>query len=86
MQIAINVNDTTVASQILAYLKNFKKEDVFVETLEDATFETYLKSTQFIKDRDRLHKTLADVTSERATLSLADDKFWDDMDKVIESA
>jgi len=85
MQIAINVNDGTVANQILAYLKNFK-EDVFVETLEDAVFETYLRSTQFIKDRDRLHKTLADVTSEQTTLSLVDDKFWDDMDKVIESA
>lgn len=85
MQIAINVNDKTVASQILAYLKNFK-EDVFVETLEDAAFETYLRSTQFIKDRDRLHKTLADVRSEQTTLSLVDDKFWDDMEKVIESA
>jgi len=84
MQIAINVNDSSVANQILAYLQNFK-EKVLVETLEDATFESYLKSIQFIKDKERLHKTVADISSEQATLSLVDDTFWDEMDSIIES-
>ena len=86
MQIAINVNDATVASKILAYLKKFKQEDVVFETLDDTSFETYLKSQQFQKDRDSLHQTLADVTSGKSKLSTVDASFWSEMDKVIESA
>ena len=86
MQIAINVNDATVASKILAYLKKFKQEEVVFETLEDTSLEMYLQSQQFQKDRDSLHQTLVDVTSGKSKLSTVDASFWSEMDKVIESA
>lgn len=86
MQIAINVNDATVASKILAYLKSFKQEEVFFETLEDSSFETYVQSEQFQKDKESLQQTLADVTSGKSKLSPIDASFWNKIDKVIESA
>jgi len=86
MQIAINVNDATVASKILAYLKKFKQEEVIFETLEDSSLEMYLQSQQFQKDRDTLHRTLTEVTSGKSKLATLDAKFWSEMDKVIESA
>ena len=84
MHIAINVNDATTASKILAYLKKFKKEDVVFEALEDTSWVAYTRSEQFNKDRDSLHQTLADVTSGDSRLSPVDAAFWSEMDKVVE--
>ena len=86
MQIAINVNNLTTANKIFAYLKKFKPEEVVIETFEDSSFDNYLQSDQFNKDKDSLHKTLRDVTSKKTKLLEVDTKFWSDMDKVIESA
>ncbi len=86
MQIAINVSDAIVASKILAYLKKFKQEEVLFETFENTSFETYMQSEQFQKDKDSLRQTLTDITSEKSKLSTMDANFWREMDKVIESA
>jgi len=86
MQIAINVNDATVASKILAYLKKFNQEEVTFETLEGASLDIYQQSQQFQKDRDALQQTLEDIISGKAKLSTVDDKFWNKMDEVITNA
>ena len=86
MQIAIDVEDSAVAHKILDYLKKFK-EKVNVQTLDSSgELNTYLKSEQFRKDRDSLHDTLDNIKSGKTPLSKIDDTFWDDMDKVIDSA
>ena len=82
MQIAIDVEDATVAQKILHYLHTFKK-DVTVHTLDP---EKYLNSQQFEQDQNRLHKTLENIKRGSTQLTSLDDSFWDDMDKVIESA
>lgn len=86
MQIAINVNDATVASKILTYLKKFNQEEVTFEMLEDASLDIYQHTQQFQKDRDALHQTLEDIISGKAKLSTVDDKFWNKMDEVIANA
>ena len=86
MQIAININDSTVASKILDYLKSFKQEQVQIETSEDLAFDSYLKSKEFQQDRKSLHQTLNQLNSDETSLSEVDAKFWSDMDKAIESA
>ncbi|MFA6136998.1 MAG: hypothetical protein WC667_02815 [Sulfurimonas sp.] len=86
MQIAINVNDSTIAEKILDYLKSFKK-DVTIETYNDAdTLKSYMNTQQFQEERDSLHETLSNIKSEKTTLREVDDNFWNDMDKVIVSA
>ena len=82
MQIAIDVEDATVAQKILQYLQTFKK-DVKVHTLDTTK---YLSSKQFKQDQKKLHKTLENIKSGSTQLTALDDSFWDDMDKVIESA
>ena len=82
MQIAIDVEDATVAQKILQYLQTFKK-DVKVHTLDTTK---YLSSKQFEQDQNKLHKTLENIKSGSTQLTALDDSFWDDMDKVIESA
>ena len=86
MQIAININDTTVASKILDYLKSFKQGQVQIETSEDLAFDSYLKSKEYQQDRKSLHQTLSQLNSNENLLSEVDAKFWSDMDKAIESA
>ena len=86
MQIAINVDDTTIADKILDYLKGFK-QNITIETLNNKEVsDTYLNSQQYVKDKISLETTLENITSQKTTLSKIDNKFWDDMDKVIESA
>ena len=81
MQIAIDVEDATVAQKILQYLQSFKN-DVKVHTLDTAN----LSSKQFEQDQNKLQKTLENIKSGDTQLAVLDDSFWDDMDKVIESA
>ena len=82
MQIAIDVEDASVAQKILQYLQTLKK-DVKVHTLDT---EKYLASKQFGQDQKKLHKTLENIQNNPTSLMTLDDSFWDDMDRVIESA
>ena len=86
MQIAINVNDSTIAEKILDYLKSFKK-DVTIETYNDAdALKSYMNTQKFQDNRNSLHETLSNIKSRKTTLHEVDDNFWNDMDKVIASA
>lgn len=77
MQIAINVNDASIANKILDFLSNFKK-DVDITTFKD--------DEAFIKNRESLQKIYSDVTLQNQTLEKIDDNFWDEMDNVIKNA
>ena len=87
MQIAINVDDKIVANQILSYLQSFhKKIQIATSGGEDISFESYSKSRQFIKDKDELRQIFDDIQSNKTSITAVDEKFWNDMDKVIERA
>ncbi|MFA5455225.1 MAG: hypothetical protein WC272_07890 [Sulfurimonas sp.] len=77
MQIAINVNDASIANKILDFLSNFKK-DVDITTFRD--------DETFIKNRESLQKIYSDVASKSKNLEKIDDNFWDEMDNVIKNA
>ena len=85
MQISISVPDENIASKILAYLKEFKREEVAIETVENS-FDAYQRSEKFKQDRSALNKTLKDIKSKKSALTKIDKNFWNNMDKVIESA
>ncbi len=85
MQISINVPDENIASKILTYLKEFKREEVAIETVENS-FDAYQRSEKFKQDRSALNKTLKDIKSKKISLTKIDKNFWNNMDKVIESA
>jgi len=87
MRIAINVDDKIVANQILGYLQSFhKKIQIVTSGGEDISFESYAKSRQFIKDKNELHQIFDDIQSNKTSIAAVDEKFWSDMDKVIERA
>lgn len=77
MQIAINVNDASIANKILDFLSNFKK-DVDITTFKD--------DETFIKNRESLQKIYSDVASKSKNLEKIDDNFWNEMDNVIKNA
>jgi hypothetical protein len=77
MQIAINVNDASIANKILDFLSNFKK-DVDITTFRD--------DETFIKNRESLQKIYSDVASKSKNLEKIDDNFWNEMDNVIKNA
>lgn len=81
MQIAINVNDTTIATQILNYLQQFKKS-VDVQTLSD----DYLYSKQFQKDKQHLHKAYSQIKSNPSTLKAVDARYWESLYEMIRSS
>ncbi|MGE0737924.1 hypothetical protein [Sulfurimonas sp.] len=76
MQIAIDVNDSSVASKILDFLNNFKQEIRITTSRDDATF---------LKNRESLQKTYNDITTSKESLQNVDDAFWDEMDSVIQN-
>ncbi len=87
MQIAINVDDKIVANQILDYLQSFhKKIQIVTNGAEDISFESYAKNQRFIKDKDELHQIFDDIQFNKTSVTVVDDMFWGDMDKVIERA
>ena len=77
MQIAINVNDASIANKILDFLSNFKK-DVDITTFKD--------DETFIKNRESLQKIYSDAASKSKNLEKIDDNFWNEMDNVIKNA
>ncbi len=68
MQIAINVNDSSIAHKILNYLSNFKN-DVDVTSFENSSF-------QFQKDKEALAKQVDAYKSGNA--ELLDEKKYDE--------
>lgn len=81
MQIAIDVNDTTIADKILDYLKSFKK-DVKIETYdEDSLLKSYQNSKQFTKDRELLHSRLDEYKNNHSSFTEITDNFWLDTEK-----
>ncbi|MDK9693897.1 MAG: hypothetical protein OEL19_06600 [Sulfurimonas sp.] len=62
MQIAINVNDSSIANKILHYLSSFKN-DIDVTSFESSNF-----NVQFQKDKEVLSKQVDAYKSGRAEL------------------
>ncbi|MDD2652885.1 MAG: hypothetical protein PHX44_07530 [Sulfurimonas sp.] len=62
MQIAINVNDSSIAHKILNYLSNFKN-DVDVTSFESGGFDI-----QFQKDKETLSKQIDEYKNDKAEL------------------
>jgi len=83
MQIAINVNDNTIATQILQFLERFNQN---IEIKTDVSSNTYLTSQQFKDDKNELDQVLKSIKSSASSTTPIDSKFWDDMERVIESA
>lgn len=77
MQIAIDVNDNSIANKILDFLNDFKKEISITTSKDDETF---------LKNRESLQKIYKNITSSEQTLQKIDDDFWDEMDSVIKNA
>ncbi len=77
MQIAINVNDSSIANKILDFLNDFKKEISITTSKDDEAF---------LKNRESLHNIYKNITSSEQTLQKIDDDFWDEMDSVIKNA
>lgn len=70
MQIAINVNDASIANKILDFLSNFKKE-IDVTSFESSNFDI-----QFQKDKETLSKQIDDYKAGKA--ELLDEKKYDE--------
>lgn len=87
MQIAINADDAIIANQILNYLQSFgKKIQIVTNTNNNSDFKSYVKSQQFINDRDELHQIFDDIKLNKVSTTAIDEIFWSNMDKVIERA
>ncbi len=71
MQIAINVNDSSIAHKILHYLSSFKNE-IDVTSFESSSF-------QFQKDKEILQKQVEEYRSGKAEL-LDAKKYDEEMD------
>lgn len=85
MQISINVEDSSIANQILKFLQTFNQK-IQIETIasENKSFDSYKNSQQFIKDKNELHQIFNDIESNKSPTYSVDDEFWDEMDRVIE--
>ena len=70
MQIAINVNDASIANKILTYLSDFKNE------IDVASFESSNFDIQFQKDKETLSKQINDYKAGKA--ELLDEKKYDE--------
>lgn len=72
MQIAINVNDSSIAHKILNYLSSFKNE-IDVTSFESSSFDV-----QFQKDKETLTKQVMEYKSGNAEL-LDEKKYEEEM-------
>ncbi len=72
MQIAINVNDSSIAHKILNYLSSFKNE------IDVTSFESNSFDVQFQKDKETLTKQIMEYKSGNAEL-LDEKKYEEEM-------
>jgi hypothetical protein len=73
MQIAIDVNDSSIANKILTYLSDFKN-DIDVTSFDGNNFDI-----QFQKDKKTLSKQVNDYKTGKTTL-LDEKKYQEEMD------
>ena len=82
---SINTLPSNMLEEVNKFLSFLKYENVTeMDSLpsEDSALNSYMKTEQFQKDRDSLHRTYEEIINNRATL-LSEDEYSEKMDSFV---